>query len=294
MNKGYQKGLSFEFFPPKTNQSKEKLLKEIALLKDWDPDYVSVTYGAGGSTRDGTIETVKSLQQHFGPIVAPHLSCIGAARSELIQVIKTYQNMGTKQIVALRGDSPPDLKSRGELHYAYELVQLIRDETQNHFHVDVAAYPECHPMSANFQDDILNLKKKMDAGANAAITQYFFHADAYFYFLDVCSKNQITIPITPGIMPITSYEKLMRFSKACGADLPQWIRRNLESYGDQTEKVKTFGVELVYRLCERLLAGGAPGLHFYTLNQAAPSLAILDQLPVLHHLKVMPQEKKAI
>lgn len=270
--------ISFEFFPPKTENSKQTFLQEAIQLAKLKPQFFSVTYGAGGSTRDGTIQIVKVLQQHTPITVAPHLSCMGSTCKDLIDVLKIYQSLGIDRIVALRGDLPSGMGQTGELKFASELVALIREITHEDFHIEVAAYPEYHPQAVSVQDDILNLKRKVDAGADSAITQYFYNSDAYFYFLEECVKAHIAIPIVPGIMPITSCEKLARFSDVCGAEIPRWIRKRLESYRDDVESVKAFGLEVVYQLCERLMMGGASGLHFYTLNHAEPTCTLVDML----------------
>lgn len=271
--------VSFEFFPPKTEEGHEVLCDTAIKLAQYHPTFFSVTFGAGGSTRTGTLQAVKMLQQqNKGIAIAPHLSCIGANSRDILDVLQLYQKMGVKRIVALRGDLPFGMGESGEFNFAHELVALIRKETGQYFHIEVAAYPEIHPQARNVEDDILNLKRKQDAGANDAITQYFFNSDAYFYYLDECTKYGIDLPITPGIMPITQFSKLVRFSDVCGAEIPQWIRKRLESYGDDTESIQAFGLEVVYDLCQRLLTGGAPGLHFYTLNKATVTLELLEML----------------
>lgn len=268
---------SFEFFPPQTPEGVEKLAatrKQLALLK---PEFFSVTFGAGGSTQDRTLETIRQIKAE-GYNAAPHLSCIGSTRENIGTLLHAYKNMGIKRIVALRGDLPSGMGSIGEFQYANELVSFIRAQTEDHFHIEVAAYPEFHPQAKSAQDDIRNFKRKVSAGADSAITQYFFNADSYFYFIDECRKQGITVPIVPGIMPIVKFAQLARFSDACGAEIPRWMRRKLEGYGDDSAAIMAFGLEVMSQLCERLLAGGAPGLHFYTLNQAAPTLAIWQRL----------------
>jgi methylenetetrahydrofolate reductase (NADPH) len=272
--------ISFEFFPPKTPEGKNNLQAAALQLADAHPTFFSVTFGAGGSTREGTIETVKMLQEKTPVSVTPHLACIGSSREEIIEILQCYQSLGINRLVALRGDLPSGMGQGGEFRYAAELVTLIRETTQDHFHIEVAAYPEFHPQAANAAADMLHFKQKVQAGANSAITQYFFNPDAYFYFRDYCAKEEIFIPITPGIMPITHFSKLVRFSDMCGAEIPRWIRKRLESYGDDMESIQAFGTEVVYDLCQRLLAGGAPGLHFYTLNHAEASLTLLKMLPL--------------
>lgn len=269
--------LSFEFFPPQTAEGIEKLnatRKQLATLK---PEFFSVTFGAGGSTRDRTLETVQQIQADGNP-AAPHLSCVGSTRENIRAILQTYKQAGIKRIVALRGDLPSGMATTGEFQYANELVSFIRAETGDHFHIEVAAYPEFHPQAKSPRDDLLNFQRKVNAGADSAITQYFYNADSYFYFVEQCLKLGITVPIVPGIMPIGKFSQLARFSDACGAEIPRWIRKTLESYGDDTASVQAFGLDVVTRLSERLLAGGAPGLHFYTLNQAAPSLEIWKRM----------------
>ncbi|CAH1083589.1 methylenetetrahydrofolate reductase [NAD(P)H] [Candidatus Nitrotoga sp. 1052] len=271
------KSFSFEFFPPQTQEGANKLAatcKQLAVLK---PAYFSVTFGAGGSTRERTLETVEQIKAD-GYEAAPHLSCVGSTRENIRTILHTYKNMGIKRIVALRGDLPSGMATSGEFHYANELVSFIRAETGEHFHVEVAAYPEFHPQAKSPRDDLLNFKRKVMAGANSAITQYFYNADGYFRFVDECRKMGITLPIVPGIMPIMKFSQLARFSDACGAEIPRSMRKMLESYGDDNESVQAFGLDVVTQLCERLLAGGAPGLHIYTLNQSAPSLEIWKRL----------------
>ena len=271
--------ISFEFFPPQTAEGIEKLntaRKQLATLK---PEFFSVTFGAGGSTRDRTLETVQQIQADGSP-AAPHLSCVGSTRENIRAILQTYKNAGIKRIVALRGDLPSGMATTGEFQYANELVSFIRAETGDHFHIEVAAYPEFHPQTKSPRDDLLNFQRKVNAGADSAITQYFYNADSYFQFVEQCHKLGITVPIVPGIMPIGKFSQLARFSDACGAEIPRWIRKTLESYGDDTASVQAFGLDVVTQLSERLLAGGAPGLHFYTLNQSAPALAICKRLGI--------------
>jgi methylenetetrahydrofolate reductase (NADPH) len=269
--------ISFEFFPPQTAEGIEKLNNTRKQLVPLKPEFFSVTFGAGGSTRDRTLETVQQIQAD-GYSAAPHLSCVGSTRENIRTILQTYKNLGIKRIVALRGDLPSGMATTGEFQYANELVSFIRAETGDHFHIEVAAYPEFHPQAKSPRDDLLNFQRKVNAGANSAITQYFYNADSYFYFVDECHKLGITIPIVPGIMPIGKFSQLARFSDACGAEIPRWIRKTLESYGDDTASIQAFGMDVVTKMGERLLAGGAPGLHFYTLNQAAPSLEIWKRL----------------
>ena len=270
---------SFEFFPTKTEAGHEKLLNVARQLAGYNPDFFSCTYGAGGSTRDRTLNTVLQLDGDIKVPTAPHLSCVGDSAEELRSLLKLYQDAGIKRIVALRGDLPSGMGiASGELRYANDLVEFIRRETGDHFHIEVAAYPEMHPQARNFEDDIANFVRKARAGADSAITQYFFNADSYFYFVDRVRSLGVDIPIVPGIMPITNYSKLARFSDACGAEIPRWVRKQLEAYGDDIDSIQAFGEQVITQMCEQLLAGGAPGLHFYTLNQAEPSLAIWHNL----------------
>ncbi len=279
MNKnGMSKPLfSFEFYPPQTPEGVEKLAAVRKQLAELHPEFFSVTFGAGGSTQERTLETVLQIKAE-GHNAAPHLSCVGSKRDNIRALLHTYKDMGIKRIVALRGDLPSGMASIGEFQYANELVSFIRAQTGEHFHIEVAAYPEFHPQAQSARDDMLNFKRKVAAGADSAITQYFYNADSYFYFVDKCRKLGITIPIVPGIMPIVKFAQLARFSDTCGAEIPRWIRRTLEGFGDDSDSIQEFGQDVVTALCERLLAGGAPGLHFYTLNQAAPSLAICRRL----------------
>jgi methylenetetrahydrofolate reductase (NADPH) len=271
------KSFSFEFFPPQTPEGVEKLRatrKQLALLK---PEFFSVTFGAGGSTQDRTMETIRQIHAE-GHDAAPHLSCVGSTRDNIRALLFAYRDMGIKRIVALRGDLPSGMGSIGEFQYANELVSFIRAETGEHFHIEVAAYPEFHPQAKSPREDMVNFKRKVMAGANSALTQYFYNADGYFRFVEECRKLGVTAPIVPGIMPIMKFSQLARFSDACGAEIPRWMRKTLESYGDDTASVQAFGLDVVTQLCERLLAGGAPGLHFYTLNQSGPSLEICKRL----------------
>lgn len=270
---------SFEFFPTKTEAGHEKLMTVARQLASYKPDFFSCTYGAGGSTRDRTLNTVLQLDGEVKVPTAPHLSCVGDSKAELRELLNQYKDAGIKRIVALRGDLPSGMgMASGELRFANELVEFIRSETGDHFHIEVAAYPEMHPQARNFEDDIANFVRKAKAGADSAITQYFFNADSYFYFVDRVRKLGVDLPIVPGIMPITNYSKLARFSDACGAELPRWIRKQLEAYGDDIDSIQAFGEQVITRMCEQLLDGGAPGLHFYTLNQAEASLAIWNNL----------------
>ncbi|MEE4462212.1 methylenetetrahydrofolate reductase [NAD(P)H] [Azotobacter chroococcum] len=270
---------SFEFFPTKTEAGHEKLMTVARQLAGYNPDFFSCTYGAGGSTRDRTLNTVLQLDGEVKVPTAPHLSCVGDSKAELRSLLNTYQDAGIRRIVALRGDLPSGMgMASGELRHASDLVAFIRAETGEHFHIEVAAYPEMHPQARHFEDDLRHFATKMQAGANSAITQYFFNADSYFHFVERVRKLGVEQPIVPGIMPITNYSKLARFSDACGAELPRWVRKQLEAYGDDLESIQAFGEQVVTQMCEKLLDGGAPGLHFYTLNQAEPSLAIWNNL----------------
>jgi len=275
--KQFKRRFSFEFFPPKTEAGMEKLQVVRDELARRKPDFFSVTYGAGGSTQERTIDTVLKLQDQ-GISTAPHLSCVGSTKENITGLLDLYKEHGVQRIVALRGDLPSGMGSAGELRYANELVEFIRQHSGDHFNIEVAAYPEFHPQAPSAEADLLNFKKKVDAGANSAITQYFYNIDSYFYFVDRCEKMGINIPIVPGIMPITNHSSLVRFSDMCGAEIPRWIKKQLEAYGDDIESIKQFGEEVVTKMCESLLKAGAPGLHFYTLNQAEPNLKIWDNL----------------
>lgn len=268
---------SFEFFPPKTAEGAEKLRATHRQLAQLKPKFFSVTFGAGGSTRDRTFDTVREIQA-AGSEAAPHLSCIGATRENIREILADYRGQGIRHLVALRGDLPSGTLDAGEFNYANELVEFIRSETGDWFEIEVAAYPEIHPQARSWKDDLANFKRKVDAGANSAITQYFFNADAYSRFVDEVRSMGVTIPIVPGIMPITNYVQLARFSDACGADIPRWLRKKLESYGDDVASIRAYGLDVVTSLCARLLEGGAPGLHFYTMNQAGPSVEIWRRL----------------
>ena len=268
---------SFEFFPPKTAEGAEKLRatrKQLAQLK---PKFFSVTFGAGGSTRDRTLETVREIQAE-GSEAAPHLSCIGSTHDNIREILNEYKGQGIRHLVALRGDLPSGTMDAGEFNYANELVTFIRKETGDWFEIEVAAYPETHPQARSYKDDIAHFKLKAEAGANAAITQYFFNADAYFRYVEDVRAVGVEIPIVPGIMPIGNYVQLARFSDACGAEIPRWLRKKLETYGDDLTSIRAFGLDVITDLCDRLLAGGAPGLHFYTMNQAGPTTTIWQRL----------------
>ena len=273
----FPRAFSFEFFPPRTPEGKLKLRETWKQLGQLRPKFFSVTFGAGGSTQAGTLETVIEIGK-AGYEAAPHLSCVASTREELKAQLERYRASGIRHIVALRGDLPSGLAASGELRYANELVQFIREETADWFHVEVACYPEYHPQTRNADDEIRNFKRKVEAGANSAITQYFYNADAYFRFVDDCEAAGITIPIVPGIMPIGNFAQLARFSDACGAEIPRWLRFKLESYRDDTASIRSCGLDVVTRLCDDLLRAGAPGLHFYTLNQAGLSTTIWQRL----------------
>ena len=269
--------LSLEFFPPKTPEGAEKLRLVRQQLYGLKPEFCSVTFGAGGSTQEGTFNTVRDILAE-GVSAASHFSCIGATKDAVRAQLATLKAMGVKRLVALRGDLPSGYGAGGEFHYASELVAFIRAETGDDFHLEVAAYPEVHPQAKSPASDLQAFAAKVQAGANSAITQYFYNSDAYFRFQEEVDKLGITVPVVPGIMPITSSTQLMRFSDACGAEIPRWIRLRLQSYGDDVASIKAFGLEVVTDLCDQLRAGGAPALHFYTMNQSAPTLALCDNL----------------
>ncbi len=274
----YSAGFSFEFFPPKTDPGREKLRAASRELARVAPRYFSVTFGAGGSTRTRTVETVAELMSLTGVRTAPHLSCIGATEDNVRELLHHYREMGVRQIVALRGDIPSGMVSLGEFRYANELVEFIRRETGDHFEIEVAAYPEYHPQARSPEADLDNFVRKVRAGANSAITQYFFNPDAYFRFVEEVERRGLETAVVPGIMPITNYRQLARFSDACGAEIPRWIRKRLESYDNDEASLLAFAHDVVTGVCQRLLEAGAPGLHFYTLNRAAPALAIWRDL----------------
>nr|WP_144827536.1 methylenetetrahydrofolate reductase [NAD(P)H] [Cupriavidus gilardii] len=268
---------SFEFFPPKTPEGRDKLRNTRAQLAPLHPRYISVTFGAGGTTQQGTLDAVLEIQRD-GIEAAPHLSCVGSTRDSIRQILSTYRDNGIRRIVALRGDMPSGMGEIGEFRYANELVEFIRAETGDWFHIEVAAYPEYHPQARSPRHDLDNFVRKVKAGADSAITQYFYNADAYFRFVDDVRAMGVDVPIVPGIMPITNYAQLMRFSEMCGAEVPRWVAKRLESFGDDREAIRAFGLDVVTALCDRLLAGGVPGLHFYTLNAAAATKAIWQRL----------------
>ena len=277
--KKHPPSFSFEFFPPKTQEGMDRLRatwKQLAQLK---PRFFSCTYGAGGSTRERTLETVLEIQSAGHP-AAPHISCIGATRADVAATLEIYRGKGIDHVVALRGDLPSGAASAGELRYANELVAFIRERTGGHFHVEVACYPEFHPQAKSPRDDLANFKRKLDAGANSAITQYFFNADSYFRFIDDCEAIGIAVPIVPGIMPIANFSQLARFSDSCGADIPRWLRLKMQGFGDDAASIRSLGLDVVTELCDRLLSAGAPGLHFYTMNQAGLTSTIWQRLGI--------------
>lgn len=269
--------ISCEFFPPKTVKGRKTLVQALDELKTIKPAFMSCTYGAGGSTQGGTVETIVSIQAK-GFVAAPHLTCIGSTREKISALLKSYQDLGVDRLVALRGDLPEGMDDPGEFKHANELISFIREETGDHFHIEVAAYPEKHPEATDLAADIKNFKRKVEAGANSAITQYFFDADLYFGFVEACRRHGITVPIFPGIMPITNYKQLARFSASCGASIPSDLRKKLESFGDDLSAIRIHGQEVITKLCQTLLDGGAPGLHFYTLNRASATVEICKNL----------------
>ncbi|MET1023620.1 MAG: methylenetetrahydrofolate reductase [NAD(P)H] [Pseudoxanthomonas sp.] len=270
--------VSFEFYPPKTDDQRAQLDRTADKLRKYAPDYVSCTFGAGGSTLSYTSETVRHLKQHHRFDAAPHLSCVGGNREEIRELLKLYRAIGCKRIVALRGDLPSGMGHAGDLRYASDLIAFIRAEHGDAFHLEVGAYPETHPQANDALSDLKHFKTKVDAGADAAITQYFYNADAYFSFVEAVRKLGVEIPIIPGIMPISNFSQLRRFSEQCGAEIPRWIGKRMAAFGDDAESVRDFGADVVAQLCERLIEGGVPGLHFYTLNLAKPSQLVLKRL----------------
>ena len=270
--------LSFEFYPPKTDDQRAQLDRAASKLKAHAPEYVSCTFGAGGSTLSYTSETVRHLNQHHGFDAAPHLSCVGGTREEIRELLKLYRAIGVKRIVALRGDLPSGMGFPGDLRYASELIAFIRAEHGDAFRIEVGAYPETHPQASDALADLRHFKTKVDAGADAAITQYFYNPDAYFRFVDDVRRLGVDIPVIPGVMPISNFSQLRRFSEQCGAEIPRWIGKRMQAYGDDAESVRAFGADVVAALCERLIAGGAPSLHFYTLNLSKPTSAVLQRL----------------
>jgi methylenetetrahydrofolate reductase (NADPH) len=273
--------ISFEFFPPKTDEQRAQLESAVKRLKTLSPDYVSVTFGAGGSTLSYTDDTVRRLRKDHDLHVAPHLSCMGGTRKEIAALLDDYRATGCRRIVALRGDLPSGMASPGDFRYAAELVSFIREYSGDHFHIEVAAYPETHPQADDALADLRHFKAKVDAGANGAITQYFFNPDAYFRFIDDVQRLGVDIPIVPGIMPISNFGQLRRFSEQCGAEIPRWIVKRMQAHGDDAEAIRELGADVVAALCRRLLDGGAPGLHFYTINRARATQGVLERLGTL-------------
>ena len=270
--------ISFEFYPPKTDEQRTQLDRSVQRLKSHDPQFMSVTFGAGGSTLSHTPETVQRLRSEHGVSGVPHITCVGGSREEIRALLKLYRALGCDRVVALRGDLPSGMARSGDLRFANELVALIREEHGEHFHIEVAAYPETHPQAEDALVDLRNFKTKVDAGADGAITQYFYNADAYFRFVDDVRAASIDVPIVPGIMPISNFSQLKRFSEGCGAEIPRWIGQRMRAYGDDADSVRDFAADVIARMCERLIAGGAPGLHFYTLNLAKPTLNVLARM----------------
>jgi methylenetetrahydrofolate reductase (NADPH) len=270
---------SCEFFPPKTAEGRDNLEGTLTALKPLGPEYISCTYGAGGTTQEGTFDTVRQIMQHGIPAV-PHITCIGSTREKIAGLLKQYMAAGVSRIVALRGDLPEGMDDPGEFRFANELVEFIRSESGEHFHIEVAAYPEKHPQSASMQEELMHFSRKVEAGANAAITQYFYNADAWVRYVEDCERLGVTIPIVPGIMPITNYKQLARFSAGCGAEIPRWIVTRLEGYGDDLDAIREFGFDVTLQLCEQLLEAGAPSLHFYSMNRAEPTARLLRELGV--------------
>ncbi len=270
--------ISFEFYPPKTDEQRAQLDRTAEKLKAYSPEYVSCTFGAGGSTLSFTSETVRHLKQEHGFEAVPHISCVGGSREEIRELLKLYRAIGCKRIVALRGDLPSGMGHPGDLRYASELIEFIRAEHGNHFHIEVGAYPEMHPQADDAMVDLKYFKAKVDAGADGAITQYFYNPDAYFHFVDAVRRLGVQVPIVPGIMPISNFSQLRRFSEACGAEIPRWLGKRMQAFGDDADGIREFGADVVARLCEQLVAGGAPSLHFYTLNLARPTQAVLARL----------------
>jgi methylenetetrahydrofolate reductase (NADPH) len=270
--------VSFEFYPPKTDEQRAQLDRTAARLKALAPDYVSCTFGACGSTLSYTPETIQRLREQHKLDAAPHLSCMGGSREEIRQLLKLYRAMGCKRLVALRGDLPSGMARMGDLRYATDLVAFIRAEHGDFFHVQVGCYPETHPQADDALADLRHFKAKIDAGADAAITQYFYNADAYIRFVDDARRLGVAVPIVPGIMPISNFNQLKRFSEACGAEIPRWVGKRMQAFGDDADAIREFAAELVARMCDRLIDGGAPALHFYTLNLSKPTLNVLHNL----------------
>ncbi|MBS3896551.1 methylenetetrahydrofolate reductase [NAD(P)H] [Silanimonas sp.] len=270
--------VSFEFFPPKTDEQRQQLDRTVDKLKVFAPRFVSVTFGAGGSTLSYTPETIRHLREQHGLDAAPHISCVGGTRAEIVELLQRYRAMGCTRLIALRGDLPSGMGALGELRYAEDLVRLIRSEFGDAFRIEVGAYPEVHPQADDARADLRHFAAKMAAGADSAITQYFYNADAYFRFVDAARAAGVTQPILPGIMPVSNFTQLRRFSEGCGAEIPRWLGKQLAAFGDDAEGLRAYAADVVAELCRRLLAGGAPELHFYTLNLARPTLAVLERL----------------
>lgn len=270
--------ISFEFFPPKTDEQRDGLEKTVRALKPRAPEYVSMTFGAGGSTLNYTVDAVRTLHEQHSLDAAPHLSCMGGTRDEIRALLESYRSIGLRRIVALRGDLPSGMATFGDFRYATDLVEFIRKETGEHFHIEVACYPEVHPQAEDAHADLANFKRKIDAGANGAITQYFYNPDGYFRFVEAAQRLGVTAPIVPGVMPIANFSQLKRFSDMCGAEIPRWLAKRLAAYGDDADAIREFSADVVADLCRKLITGGAPGLHFYTLNRARPTLAILERM----------------
>ena len=270
--------ISFEFYPPKTDEQRIQLDRTARKLKSHAPQFMSVTFGAGGSTLSYTPDVVRELRETHGFDSVPHLSCMGGTREEIRELLRLYRALGCTQLVALRGDLPSGMARMGDLRYACDLVSFIRAEHGDHFRIHVGCYPEMHPQAEDALADLAHFKAKMDAGADAAITQYFYNADAYFHFVEQARRAGVDAPIIPGIMPISNFSQLKRFSDACGAEIPRWIGKRMAAFGDDADSIREFAADLVARMCERLVAGGAPELHFYTLNLAKPTEAVLSRL----------------
>ena len=272
--------ISFEFYPPKTDEQRASLDRSVAKLKPLAPDYVSVTFGAGGSTLSYTPETVRHLRQTHALDAAPHLSCVGGTRAEIRSLLDHYAELGVTRLVTLRGDLPSGMARAGELRYAADLVRFVRETHGDRFHIEVACYPETHPQADDALIDLRHFKTKVDAGASGAITQYFYNADAYFRLIDDARQAGISVPIVAGVMPIANFTQLRRFSESCGAEIPRWVGKRMQAFGDDAGAVREFATDLVAGLCRRLIDGGVPGLHFYTLNLARPTLGVLNRLSV--------------